>query len=457
MKKFYDRVQEMNRLKDIQHQAYDDCSRLVVLTGRRRVGKTSLVYRLMQETEQEAPGLYFFVGRKTESVLVQTFVEEVQTKLNEFVPEGIKSMRGLMQLLLEIGRRRCFTLFMDEFQEWDNVNAGVFSDMQELWDKYKKETNICLILSGSIFRMMEKIFKDEEQPLFGRDDCTIRLMPFTTRVICEILRDYKPDYTSEDLLALWTITGGVARYIELLMSNGCTDVGKMIHFVCSSCDSFFANEGKNILIQEFGKQYGTYFSILGQIARGDVTQSEIEAATGMKSLGGQMKVLEENYGIIRKKRPIGAKEGSQTVRFEIQDNFFRFWFRYMYRYAALIEIQNMQVLEKIMKEDYPVFSGFALEGWFRQLLMESRRYQRIGGWWKSGGKNAKGNQDDFEIDIVAETVDGEVEAYEVKRNAKKYNPARLAEKVTQMQRYNFRNKEIRTRGLSMDDMEMEDM
>ena len=129
----------------------------------------------------------------------------------------------------------------------------------------------------------------------------------------------------------------------------------------------------------------------------------------------------------------------------------------MYRYAALIEIQNMQVLEKIMKEDYPVFSGFALEGWFRQLLMESCRYQRIGGWWKSGGKNAKGNQDDFEIDIVAETVDGEVEAYEVKRNAKKYNPARLAEKVTQMQRYNFRNKEIRTRGLSMDDMEMEDM
>ena len=129
MKKFYDRVQEMNLLKDIQHQAYEDCSRLVVLTGRRRGGKTSLVYRLMQETEQEAPGLYFFVGRKTESVLVQTFVEEVRTKLNEFVPEGIKSMRGLMQLLLEIGRRRCFTLFMDEFQEWDNVNAGVFSDM----------------------------------------------------------------------------------------------------------------------------------------------------------------------------------------------------------------------------------------------------------------------------------------------------------------------------------------
>ena len=456
MKEFYDRVQEMDRLKAIQQQAYNDCSRLVVLTGRRRVGKTSLVCRLMQETEQDAPSLYFFVGRKTESVLVQTFAEEVRTRLNEFVPEGVSTMRGLMQLLLEIGRRRRFTVFMDEFQEWDNVNAGVFSDMQELWDKYKRETNICLIVSGSIFRMMEKIFKDEEQPLFGRDDCSIRLMPFTTRTICEILRDYKPDYSSEDLLALWTLTGGVARYIELLMNNGCTDVDRMIHFACSSGDCLFVNEGKNILIQEFGKQYGTYFSILEQIACGDVTQGEIEAATGMKSLGGQMKVLEENYGIIRKKRPIGAKEGSQTVRFEIQDNFFRFWFRYMYRYAALIEIQNMQALERIMKEDYPVFSGFALERWFRQQLMESCRYQRIGGWWKSGGRNAKGNQDDFEIDIVAETIEGEVEAYEVKRNAQKYNPARLAEKVAQMQRHDFRNKKVRMQGLSMDDMEEKD-
>lgn len=453
MKKFYDREHEMSRLKEVQRQAYDDCSRFVVLTGRRRVGKTSLVHKLMQETEVEAPGLYFFVGRKTESVLVQTFAEEVRTKLGEFVPEGIGTMRGLMQLLLEIGRRRRFTVFMDEFQEWDNVNAGVFSDMQELWDRYKRETNICLIVSGSIFRLMEKIFKDEEQPLFGRDDCTIRLMPFATGTICDILRDYKPDYSNDDLLALWTITGGVARYIELLMDNDCTDAGKMMHFVCSSGDSFFVNEGKNILIQEFGKQYGTYFSILGQIACGDVTQSEIESATGMKSLGGQMKVLEENYGIISKKRPIGAKEGSQTVRFEIQDNFFRFWFRYMYRYASLIELQNMQALEKIMTEDYTTFSGIALERWFRQRLMESFRYRRMGGWWKSGGRNSKGNPDDFEIDIVAETIDGEVEAYEVKRNAQKYNPDRLAEKVYEMQRHCFKGKDIQMKGLSLNDME----
>lgn len=247
-------------------------------------------------------------------------------------------------------------------------------------------------------------------------------------------------------------TGGVARYIELLMNNGCTDVQKMIHYVCSSGDSYFVDEGRKILIHEFGKQYGTYFSILGQIARGDVTQSEIEAATGMKSLGGQMKVLEENYGIIKKKRPIGAKEGSQTVRFEIQDNFFRFWFRYIYRYQALIELQNMQALERIMMDDYTIFSGVTLECWFRQKMKESFRYQQIGGWWKNPSKNAKGNQDDFEIDIVAETIDGNVEAYEIKRNPQKYNPNRLTEKVTEMQRHNFRERDVKKFGLSLNDM-----
>ena len=110
----------------------------------------------------------------------------------------------------------------------------------------------------------------------------------------------------------------------------------------------------------------------------------------------------------------------------------------IYRYADLIELQNMKALEQKINDDYTTFSGLALERWFRQELTESCRYRRIGGWWTSWGKNAKGTQDDFEIDIVTETIDGDVEAYEVK--------------VAQMQRHNFQNKEIRMRGLSMDDM-----
>lgn len=446
----------MSELLDLQKQAYGDYSRFVVLTGRRRVGKTSLVYKVMQETEAEAPGLYFFVGRMSEGLLVQNFAAEARKKLQIYIPESIRTFRELFRMLLETARTRRFTLFIDEFQEFDNVNPSIFSDIQELWDRFKKHTNMCLIVSGSIFRMMEKIFKDEEQPLFGRDDGTIKLQPFKTNVISEILADYNPEYTNDDLLALWTYTGGVARYIELFMNNGCTTVAKMIEYICASSDGYFIDEGKKILLQEFGKQYGTYFSILGQIAQGDVTQREIEGSLGMENLGGQLRMLDEHYGIIRKKRPIGAKPGSQTVRYEIRDNFFRFWFRYVYRNSSLIEIQNMPALEKIISDDYTTFSGLALERWFCARMTESFKYQQIGNWWKNTpAKNKDGENNDFEIDIVAEDLDGNVSAYEVKRNADRYRAKKLQEKVAEMQKQVFKGKDIRMGCLSMDDMENE--
>ena len=445
MKKFYDRDSEMSVLKKIQNQSYTDYSRFVILTGRRRVGKTSLIYHLMKETSNIAPSLYFFVGRKTESVLVSTFIVEVREKLDEYIPSSINTFRELFQFLLEIGKRRKFTLFIDEFQEFININHAIFSDIQELWDRYRKQTNICLITSGSIFRMMEKIFKDKEEPLFGREDCSIHLQAFSTNTIREILSDYKPDYTNEDLLALWTITGGVARYIELFMNNGCTSPEKMIHYICMSGDSFFLDEGENILVQEFGKQYGTYFSILGQIAGGDVTQSQIEASLNMTSLGGQLKILDEKYEIIAKKRPIGAKPNSQTVRYEIRDNFFRFWFRYISRYSSLIELGNMPALEKIMLNDYTTFSGISLVRWFRKKLMESFRYKEIGGWWQS-------KDNEYEIDIVAEPLEGDVEVYEVKRNKDRYRPALLGQKVEVMKQKLFHNKNIIFSCLSLEDM-----
>lgn len=451
MKKFYDREKEMAQLLEMQRQAYSDYSRFVVLTGRRRVGKTSLVYRVMQQTGSDAPGLYFFVGRKTESVLVRNFAAEVREKLQEYVPDSVMSFRELFRLLLEMAKRRKFTLFIDEFQEFDNVNSGVFSDMQELWDRYKKQTNLCLIVSGSIYRLMEKIFKDEQQPLFGRDDCTIRLQPFRTDTLIEILGDYNPNYTTDDLLALWTYTGGVARYVEALMNNGCTTVEKMISYICSGSDGFFVSEGSKILLQEFGKQYGTYFSILGQIAQGDVTQRELEGAVGVENLGGQLRLLDEQYGMISKKRPVGAKPGSQTVRYEIGDNFFRFWFRYIYRYSSLIELQNMPALAKIMADDYTTFSGLALERWFRQRMMESFSYQLIGNWWKNTPKG-QGQHDEYEIDIVAEDLKGNVSAYEVKRNADRYRAARLEAKVEEMQKQVFRGKKVSTGCLSLDNM-----
>lgn len=448
MKKFYGRDVELSRLREMMRQSFEDYSRFTVIVGRRRIGKTSLVAQLMRECEKNVPSLYFFVGKKTEGTLLDIFRKEARNKLGEFVPDGISTFRDLFELLLNIAKHRQFILFIDEFQEYDNINSEVFSDIQELWDKYRQETKMCLIVSGSIYRTMDKIFKGETQPLFGRDDATIKIEPFSTEIIKEILHDYKADYTHDDLLAIWTITGGVAKYIELLMNNECYDIEKMVRFICTSGDTYFINEGKTVLIEEFGKNHNTYFSILDMIAQGEVTQKQIESAVGIKNISGHLKLLEEEYKIIRKKRPFGAGSNTQTVRYEITDNFFRFWFRYVQHYSYLLEIQNYPALQEIMTSDYTTFSGIALERWFIKRMMESFKYKQIGGWWSE-----KRKQDPCEIDIVAERLTGEVEVYEVKRNKERYKAKRLEEKIEVMKKQIFNGKQIQIGCLSLDEMD----
>ena len=206
-----------------------------------------------------------------------------------------------------------------------------------------------------------------------------------------------------------------------------------------------------MLIQEFGKQYSTYFSILGLIASGDVTLPQIEGRLGEKSIGGQMKLLEEEYRLIKKKRPIRAKDSSKSVRYEINDVFLRFWFRYFYRYRNLIEIKNYSALASIIRNDYPTYSGRILERWFRQKLMESQQYMEIGSWWHPR-RGSTGKETENEIDLVAVDLEGRVSAFEVKRNRKKYSEALLRVKVCDMQSSAFGQSEISTGCLSLEDM-----
>lgn len=149
----------------------------------------------------------------------------------------------------------------------------------------------------------------------------------------------------------------------MLVDAKALTVKKIIHTVCDP-DSPFKDEGKNLLVDEFGKQYGTYFSILDAISNGINTQLDIAASLGEKSIGGQLKKLEETYDVIKKMRPILAKKGSQTVRYGISDMFLRFWFRYFEGNRTLVEMSQFEVLEKVIAADYTTYSGKVLEAYF---------------------------------------------------------------------------------------------
>lgn len=175
-------------------------------------------------------------------------------------------------LSYEILRQKTGTLcfFIDEFQEFLYVSPSIYADMQNIWDRVRRNSKVNLVLSGSVWSLMEKIFKDEKQPLYGRADLTLTLEPFRTDLLREIIGDYKKGYSNDDLLSLYCFTGGVPKYVELLMDNGCTSMESMVDYMTGP-DSQFLDEGRNMLIQEFGRQYATCFSILGVVASGEVT------------------------------------------------------------------------------------------------------------------------------------------------------------------------------------------
>lgn len=300
---------------------------------------------------------------------------------------------------------------------------------------------------GSVYSMMHKIFENYHEPLFGRADAMLRLSGLGTETMKEIMHDYRPDYTNDELLAFYTITGGVPKYIELLCDDTDLSIGGMFDYVIRE-NSPFVNEGRNLLIEEFGKDYGLYFSVLSCIASGINTQGAIESALGGVTVAGHLKRLIEDYSLIKRVRPIMAKPRSQNVQYEITDNYLRFWFNYFDRNQTLVELNNFEHLRHIVYSDYPTFSGLALEKWFRLKMMESHEYTDIGSWWeRKKGKEAN------EIDIVAVSIDGKtVVVAEVKRQQRNYDHKAFMEKVDCIKASVLSKYNIETRLFTLGDM-----
>ena len=306
--RFFDRETEFEKLREIEELSHE-VAQFTIITGRRRIGKTAMVKKYYENSTI----LYFFVARKAETELCEIFIDEIRTKLNIPMLEG-KGMTfaNIFKFIMELSQTKHITLFIDEFQDFYRINSSIYSDMQNIWDSYKNKAQINLIVAGSVNTLMNKIFKDKKEPLFGRQTNTINVHPFKPLVLKQIMSEYCPDYKNSDLLALYTLTGGVAKYVELFIDRKKFTERTMLDMFFER-DSYFLQEGKNMLVDEFGKDYGIYFSILTLIAQGRNTRSEIESILNIKELSGYLKNLNEEYGLIRKMQPIYEKSTNKNV------------------------------------------------------------------------------------------------------------------------------------------------
>ncbi len=414
--RFFDRKQELADLQEIRRRS-EDVAQFTVVTGRRRVGKTSLVVKSLERETY----VYLFVERKSEKDLCETFMREIEGKFPGAVIGVPDRFEQVFEALMKLSQARHLNVVIDEFQEFRKVNPSIFSSIQKIWDRLKEKAHVNLIVTGSVNTLMVKIFRNRKAALYGRETSFMVVDPFRTEVLKEILSEYCPKYDHEALLALWTFTGGVAKYVELLMDAKCFTREAMLKEIIRP-NSVFLDEGRAVLIEEFDKEYGVYFSILCAVARGKTTRNEIEQTVG-RQVGGYLARLENDYALIRKHQPLFAKPAAKTAHYELTDRFLIFWFRFLYRYSYVLELKGFDQLREFVRRDYAVLSGLALEEYFRQKLAESGKWTRIGSWWDRKGEN--------ELDILAENeLTGTYAACEVKRDKARIDLSRIHDKLT---------------------------
>lgn len=435
--KFYDRTSELQVLEKNWLQSASH-SMMTTLIGRRRTGKTAL---LLKSTENK-PSLYLYVSKDNEQVLCRKFQQQAQDTLDLQLYGQVNSFGSLFKELMKYGESHHYTLIIDEFQNLLAINAAIPSEIQDIWDRNKDKTRVNLVLCGSIYSMMKHIFDHSDQPLYGRRDSHIRLLPFGIETLKNIMADHNPDYKPDDLLCLYMLTGGVAKYVALLMDAHAVTKQKMLNFAFAT-DSPFLTEGTELLISEFGRDYGTYFSILQLIAGGMTTQNEIDSIIG-KNTGAYLNNMNEDYLFISKNKPLLSKPGARNIRWQIDDCFLRFWFRFVYPYQSLIESNQLGSLKQYMTDNYPQFTGRTLERYFQEKAMQSGQFTQVGNWWDRKGKN--------EIDMIAlNEFDKTCLIAEIKRNKEKINLTDLLEKTKALPT-DFSSYQIQTAGFSLEDL-----
>ena len=443
--KFYGREKELQALKIAQEGAKKGPARMTVVTGRRRVGKTTLI----RKSVAGEPSVYCFVSANSEAVLCDHFAKIASEQLGEYIPGGYKSFSKLFETLMLIGQRKSFTLIIDEFQEFFRINSSIYSEMQDVWDRNKDESRIHVILSGSVHSLMKRIFEDNREPLFGRATTKIFLKPFQIEEIKSLFKEYSPNSCNEDLLALYMFTGGVPFYMADFIDNSVYTKDAMIDWIVRP-GSLFINEGRTLLSMELGKKSAQYFSILSFMARGETNASRISDQMNAGVLSSYFDRLETEYELIEKLRPVLSKLNTKAVRYVLKDPFLKFWFRFIFRNQDLIELGQSEIIADEIRNNYETYSGLMLERYFRQKLFETGKYIEVGSWWNQ--KRGIDNKQD-EIDIVAVERDkAAVLVAEVKRQRKSFREFEFLNKVEHLKTLGLNKMAVETKCLTLENM-----
>ena len=411
--KFYGREKELKLIEQFYNTVKNKGSRILVITGRRRIGKT----RLVMESVKNKNYLYFFAKKKRINEIILEWSSEIKDKYGEVFYGNFTSFEDLLKFLFDFSSKNPVILIFDEIQNLLFSDSSAFGTFQKIFDLNREKSKALLIFLGSSFSLMEKIFKNSKEPLFGRASEILKLSYLPIKVQMEILKENGLG-SGQNLLHLYSIFDGIPKYIEELIDIGGGDFKKSIKTLITERD-FLWDEGENLLKEEFGKEYSSYFSLLSAISKGRRKLNEIEQYAGIKDAGSYLKNLEDIYSMIIRRLPVTSKSAKErNGRYYINDNFLDFWFKFLESKKVLKETQKTDTAFTEIWSELSAYEGRKFEELVLRIMIEENplniRFSRAGKYW-----NRKG---DTEVDAVfLDDLDKKAYLFEVKINREKIN------------------------------------
>ncbi|MBP1910983.1 AAA+ ATPase superfamily predicted ATPase [Thermococcus stetteri] len=372
---FVNRVEELKALREAYESGRKE---LIIVYGRRRVGKTALVKKSVEGISH----IYFFAEETLESENLRTFKRLVAKALgNPLIEKAELSWEELFELLDGSG----VVVIIDEFPNLLKANRGLVSKFQKIWDSAEK---LKLVLTGSAISVMESHVLGYRSPLYGRRTLSIMLKPLNFLH----LREFFPEKSWEELVRIYGITDGIPAYIKEVQFR--LNAGESLEEVFQPNKPLF-DEAEFLLRSEL-REPARYFAILKAIAFGKTKFGEIVSFTGLpgSTVSKYLSNLQTLH-IVEERHPIGEPERKRNARYYLSDLYFNFWFRFVYpNRSQLLDFGYIENFE----EEYNHYLGFVFEKACTDFLREMNkagklpfRFTKIGRWWRKGE----------EIDLVA--------------------------------------------------------
>ena len=395
MVKFVDREAE---IKTLQSEYQRGGSALVILYGRRRVGKTTLITEFIKDKK----ALFFLASEESENQNRMAFKDKAAEFINSDLLKDadVKSWDVIFKAVMDTHFESKPVIVIDEFQYIGRSNPAFPSIFQRIWEENLKQKQVLVILCGSLISMMESQTLAYHSPLYGRRTAQIRLKQIPFRYYGEFFHHKN----RRQLIEMYAITGGVPKYIELFEES--SDIYTAIEDNVLNRSGYLYDE-PNFLLQQEVSEIGSYFSIIKAIAAGNSRLSAIASVLEVKATGltKYLKTLMD-LDILEREVPVTEEnpEKSKKGLYKIKDNYIRFWFAFVYPNRSFFESGNSGiVMDKIRKSLISGHTAYVYEDVCRERMWELNaedcwpfHFSKIGRWWDAHD----------EIDLAAVDPDG---------------------------------------------------